>query len=76
MPELTLQNIDLISRDVKREEIIISHLLEDLIDHVCCDVEEEMQNGLNFTEAYRKVKNKMGPRRLKEIQEETLYSDI
>ena len=72
MPELTLQNIDQISHDVRREEIIFSHLLEDLIDHVCCDVEDEMQNGLNFTEAYRRVKDKMGPRRLKEIQEETL----
>jgi hypothetical protein len=74
MTELTLQNIDLIIRDVKMEEIIFSHLLEDLIDHVCCDVEDEMQNGLNFTEAYKKVKDKMGTRRLKEIQEETLYS--
>jgi hypothetical protein len=73
MPELTLNHIDQISRDISRQEIVFSHLLHDLIDHVCCDVEDEMQNGLSFSEAYRKVKQKMGSRRLKEIQEETLY---
>ena len=33
-----------------------------------------MQSGLDFGAAYRKVKQKMGSRRLKEIQEETLYT--
>jgi hypothetical protein len=73
MPDLSLHHIDQISHDIRREDISFSHLLEDLIDHVCCDVEYEMQNGMNFSEAYQKVKQKMGPRRLKEIQEETLY---
>ncbi len=74
MPELSLHHIDQISHDISRQEITFSHLLEDLIDHVCCDVENEMQTGLNFSEAYQRVKQKMGPRRLKEIQEETLYA--
>ncbi len=74
MPELSLHNIDQISRDITREEITFSHLLDDLIDHVCCDVEHEMHNGLAFSEAYLRVKQKMGKRRFKEIQEETLYS--
>ncbi len=74
MPELSLQNIDQISRDINKQEITFSHLLEDLIDHVCCDVENEMQKGLDFKAAYHSVKQKMGSRRLKEIQEETLYA--
>jgi hypothetical protein len=74
MPELSLQDIDKISSDISMEEISFSHLPDDLIDHVCCDVEHEMQNGLAFSEAYRRVRQKMGKRRLKEIQEETLYS--
>ena len=73
MPELNLYHIDQIARDINREEISFSHLLEDLIDHVCCDVEYEMQKGMDFSEAYKKVKQKMGPHRLKEIQKETLY---
>jgi len=74
MPELSLHNIDQISRDISRQEITFSHLLDDLIDHICCDVEYEMQSGLDFITAYRKVKQKIGSRRLKEIQEETLYA--
>jgi hypothetical protein len=75
MPELNPQNIDQISQEISRQDITFSHLLDELIDHVCCDVENEMQNGLDFTEAYHVVKQKMGSRRrLKEIQEETLYA--
>jgi hypothetical protein len=74
MPEITLHQIDRIAEDIRREEISFSHLLDDLIDHVCCDVEYEMQNGLSFHEAYLRVKQKMGPRRIKEIHEETLFA--
>lgn len=74
MPELSLHNIDQIRHDISRQEITFSHLFENLVDHICCDVEHEMQTGLDFSEAYRKVKQKMGSRRLKEIQEETLYA--
>jgi hypothetical protein len=74
MPELSINHIDQISRDIRSQDITFSHLPEDLIDHVCCDVENEMQEGLDFTDAYLKVKKKMGSRRLKEIQEETLYA--
>lgn len=74
MPELSIKDIDRISADIKREEITFSHLLEELIDHVCCDVENEMASGLPFNEAYNRVKKRLGSRRLKEIQEETLYA--
>lgn len=74
MPELSLQNIDQISRDVTRQEITFSHLADELIDHLCCDVEHEMSKGLSFQEAYHIVRVKMGSRRLREIQEETLFA--
>jgi hypothetical protein len=74
MPDLSLQYIDRITNDVNKQEIIFSHLADELIDHICCDVENEMESGLSFYEAYKKVKRKMGSRRLKEIQEETLYA--
>jgi hypothetical protein len=73
MPELSLHQINQITCDISKQEITFSHLIHDLTDHVCCDVANEMQNGLSFSEAYRKVKQKIGSRRLKEIQEETLY---
>ena len=74
MPELSLENIDQITRDIRKQEITFSHLADDLIDHICCDVESEMDKGIDFSEAYKRVKLKMGKRRIKEIQEETLYA--
>jgi hypothetical protein len=74
MPEMNLGHIDLISSDIRKQEITFSHLLDELIDHVCCDVEYEMQHGLDFSDAYKKVRGKIGYRGLKEIQEETLFA--
>ena len=74
MPDLIIDNIEKISRDIRRQEITFSHLFDDLLDHICCDVEMEMVHGLSFSEAYARVKEKLGGRRLKEIQEETLYA--
>ncbi len=74
MPELTLHNVEEISRDVGRQEITFAHLRDELTDHICCDVEYEMQKGLSFPEAYSVVRRKLGPRRLREIQEETLFA--
>lgn len=74
MPELSFRNIALIGNDVRRQEITFRHLSDELTDHICCDVEYEMSGGLSFDEAYQKVREKMGYRRLKEIQEETLFA--
>lgn len=74
MPELTLSDIDLIRMDVMSQEICFSHLADEIIDHLCCDVENEMAGGLTFHDAYHKVKGSLGHRRLREIQEETLYA--
>jgi hypothetical protein len=75
MPELNFQNIEDITLDIRRQEITFSHLADELIDHICCDVENEMQKGLSFNDAYNRVKQKMGSRRrIREIQEETLYA--
>ena len=74
MPELTIYDIERITSDVISQEIIFPNLADELVDHICCDVEYEMEKGLNFNEAYNRVKQKIGKRRLKEILEETLYA--
>jgi hypothetical protein len=74
MNELSVADIGLIIKEVRRHQITFSHLCDDLIDHICCEVEFEMQHGLTFEKAYRKVKEKIGIRGLNKIQEETLYA--
>lgn len=64
MPELTLLNIEEISRDVSRQKITFRHLRDELVDHICCDVEELMGRGLTFTDAYAAVRAEIGAGRL------------
>ncbi len=72
MYQLSLNDINLIKSDISRQRVSYSHLLDDLVDHVCCDVELEMNSGLPFKTAYSKVKSRIGNNRFKKIQEETL----
>ncbi|HLP72451.1 MAG TPA: hypothetical protein VK155_06085 [Bacteroidales bacterium] len=74
MPELNIGEIELIARDIRRQDINYSHLLDELVDHVCCDIENEMDEGLSFDEAYRMVKQRFGSGRFREIQVETLFA--
>ncbi len=52
MPELSIDNINLIISDVKKQEISFSHLADELIDHLCCDV--EVENAL-WSRFYRSI---------------------
>ena len=73
MNELSIANIEFIKREVSKSGITFSHLIDDLIDHVCCDTEYEMSNGLPFEKAYDSVKQKIGMEGLEHIQYDTLY---
>jgi hypothetical protein len=72
MVELSIRQIEVIKRDIGQANIFFSHLQDDLIDHVCCDVEYEMQAGLTFEMAYQKVRSAIGINGLRQIQENTL----
>lgn len=74
MPELTRQNIEQITNEIIKQEVSCSQLLDELIDHICCDVEDEMLHGLTFADAYNKVQLKIGPDRFSQIQKDTLYA--
>lgn len=70
---LSISNIDFIKTELAGSGLTYSHLMDEMIDHVCCDVEFEMRNGLSFAKAYEVVKAKFGMEGLERIQHETLY---
>jgi hypothetical protein len=72
MNELSDKEIDLISRDIDRQGLTYVQLKNEILDHICCQIEVEMEQGLMFNQAYRKVMDEMGKRRIREIQHETL----
>lgn len=69
---LTKGNIQTITETVDKAEISFSHLRADLIDHICCQIEEEMQQGLDFQNAYVRINKSTGINSLQKVQEKTL----
>lgn len=72
MQELSVENINTIEAEVSHSGITFSHLREEMIDHICCDVEREMQQGLSFEVAFEKMRGIIGNKGLKKVQENTL----
>lgn len=73
MHELTDREIGQISQDIDRQGLTYTKLKDELLDHICCDIEAEMEKGLPFNEAYRKIKRIIGNKRIRQVQDETLY---
>ena len=73
MSNLTDENIELISQIIKECKIESAEMKEDLIDHFCCAIEEEMRKGLSFQKSYDKAYQNICPNGFDEIQRETVY---
>ncbi|MBN1596768.1 MAG: hypothetical protein JW894_00595 [Bacteroidales bacterium] len=70
--KLNPDQIRFIEDDVRKAGIGFSHLETDLIDHICCYVEELMDIGNSFEDAYKKVKKEIGYNNLKYIEIKTI----
>lgn len=61
MVELNENQVNFILQDIKEKGLPQSKITDELLDHLCCGVEVEMDTGLNFSEAYHKTIQKFGP---------------
>ncbi len=73
MYSLNKKQVDIIIEDVRVASITLSHLADDLIDHICCEVENLIEDGESFEQAYKIVKKQTGISVLKKIQEDTKF---
>lgn len=73
MSNLTDNNIEYISQIIFGSNIELTEMKEDLIDHFCCTIEEEMKKGLSFQNSYDKAYQNICPNGFDEIQRETVY---
>jgi len=73
MSNLTDDNIDIIGRAINGSTIKSAEMKEDLIDHFCCAVEEDMKKGLSFEKAYDNAYQNICPDGFDEIQGETVF---
>ncbi len=72
MIELQEKQIEKISMDIDQQGLTFIPLKNELLDHICCQIEIAMEQGMTFNEAYRKVRSDMGRKRIRQIQDETL----
>ena len=71
MFSLTEEQIAFIENDIKVRGITSPDLSIDLLDHICCVIENELAGYRNFDTVYQETLLLFGEKGLKEIQDET-----
>ncbi len=66
------QQIDYILNDIRRRGVEMEDLQYNLLDHICCIVEQNLESGGNFEDFYNKTIPKFFKHELWEIEEETI----
>jgi len=72
MADLTDREIEILNREIDQQGLTYTQLQNELLDHLCCDIEAKMDEGVEFMKAYEEVQSRLENRRIQEIQEETL----
>lgn len=71
MYTLSDQQIDFILDDIRRNGIETEDLQYNLLDHVCCIIEQELEENGDFEHFYRETIRKFYTNRMAELEEET-----
>lgn len=72
MAELTDRELRILSREIDKQGLTYTQLQKELLDHLCCDIEAKMDEGLEFLKAFEEVRKRLEGDRIQQIQEETL----
>lgn len=70
---LTDEQIAFIESDIRRNGIETEEVRENLLDHICCILEQSIKTGDQFNDVYRETIKQFYTSDLKEIEEETQY---
>ena len=65
------EEIDYILNDIKAHGVVLEDLQYNLLDHMCCIIEDEMSEEEDFYKFYEKILPRFFKQNLKELQEET-----
>jgi len=71
MYNLTENQVDFILDDIEKKGVVTEDVRYNILDHVCCIIENEMDHGMNFNEFYRDTIARFYRKELGEIEEET-----
>lgn len=71
MNELSELQIELISNYIRQNGVASDELHDDLLDHICTDIENRMQKGDSFEDAFQYTVRLFGPGGLIQVQQDT-----
>jgi len=71
MYNVTDDQVDFILNDIENKGVITEDVRNNILDHVCCIIENEMENDMNFQEFYRDTIAQFYTKELGEIEAET-----
>ncbi|NQV52075.1 MAG: hypothetical protein HQ500_02780 [Flavobacteriales bacterium] len=71
MAELNEPQIELVSAYIRQHGVASDDLHDDLLDHVCTSIENLIDGGSSFEEAFAKTIKLFGPGGLKQVQQQT-----
>jgi len=72
MSFISEKQLAIISADLTDQGIVHARLKMELLDHLCCMIEDRMQTGEDFETAYQEVKSTFGTNGLRELQAATI----
>lgn len=73
MAQLTNEQIQFIKEKINSSKIQSQELKDDLIDHFCCFIEDEIAKGSDFNSAYEKAYTIICPDGFEELENETFF---
>jgi hypothetical protein len=73
MYPITHQQIDFILEDLRSKGILIEDLQDNLLDHICVLIEENLEEGGNFEAFYAAIITTFYRKELSEIEEEARF---
>src|SRR5918993_636873 len=68
---LSALQVKLIRDQVNIDRLTIETLKDDLIDHLCCEVEQKLSSGKSFEDCLKEAVSDVAPQGFMKIQEET-----
>jgi len=72
---LSKSEIDYIRYDLRKKGLAAGDLFEELVDHVCCEMEQRVGEGLAFKKAYEEVIRNIDPAHWPDLQNKVHLSE-
>ncbi len=68
MAALTDRELKILSKEIDKQGLTYTQLQKELLDHLCCDIEAKMDEGIEFLKAFEEVRKRLENDRIQKIR--------